>query len=79
MKQKLFTVYVFSKINTRRFFRDKLAIFFTILFPLIFLFVFGGIFGKGGDASFNVALINQSNSQFAKDYVKANPDIFKII
>lgn len=70
MKQKLFTVYVFSKINTRRFFRDKLAIFFTILFPLIFLFVFGGIFGKGGDASFNVALINQSNSQFAKDYVK---------
>src|SRR5437868_6165119 len=69
MKQKLFTVYVFTKVNTRRFFRDKTAIFFTVLFPLIFLFVFGGIFGKGGATSFNVALINQSSSQFAQTYV----------
>lgn len=70
MNKKLFTVYVFTKINTKRFFRDKLAIFFTIAFPLIFLFVFGGIFGNTGDASFNVGLINQSDSEFAESYVK---------
>ncbi len=70
MKQKLFTIYVFTKINTRRFFRDKTAIFFTVLFPLIFLFVFGGIFGKSSGGTFKVALINQSESQFAKEYVK---------
>lgn len=68
MKKKLFTVYVFAKINTRRFFRDKTAIFFTVLFPLIFLFVFGGIFGKSSGGSFKVAFINQSDSQFAKTY-----------
>lgn len=80
MKQKLFTVAVFTKINTRRFFRDKTAIFFTVLFPLIFLFVFGGIFGRSGDTSFNVALINQSKTEFANKYVteaKANK-LFKI-
>ncbi|MBP6041972.1 ABC transporter permease [Candidatus Saccharibacteria bacterium] len=70
MKSKLFTVYVFTKISTKRFFRDKLAIFFTIAFPLIFLFVFGGIFGNNSDASFNVAIINQSKSEFAKNFVK---------
>lgn len=70
MKRKLFTVYVFAKINTRRFFRDKTAIFFTVLFPLIFLFVFGGIFGKSNGGSFKVALINQSDSSFAKNYVE---------
>ncbi|HWB38668.1 MAG TPA: ABC transporter permease [Candidatus Saccharimonadales bacterium] len=70
MKRKLFTVYVFAKLNTRRFFRDRLALFFGILFPLIFLFVFGSISkGGSGGVSFNVALINQSHSTFAKQFV----------
>lgn len=70
LKQKLFTVYVFVKLTTRRFFRDKLAIFFVVLFPLIFLFVFGN-FNKGdNDISFNVAVVNQSQSQFAGEFVK---------
>lgn len=72
MKQSAFTVYVFFKINTRRFFRDKLAIFFTIGFPLIFLFVFGGLNSGDKDISFNVALINQSDSSFAKDFVSSS-------
>ncbi len=70
MNKKLFTVRVFAKLNTKRFFRDRLALFFGILFPLIFLFVFGGIFGHDSGTSFKVALINNSNSSFAKQYVK---------
>ena len=74
LKQQLNTVRVFVKLTTRRFFRDRLAIFFGVLFPLIFLFVFGS-FNKGGnDLSFNVAVINQSNSQFATDFVKQMKD-----
>jgi ABC-2 type transport system permease protein len=70
MKKKLFTVWVFARLNTRRFFRDRLALFFGILFPLIFLFVFGSI-SKGGSkgVSFNVALINQSRTAFASQVV----------
>lgn len=66
MKRSLFTVATFVKINTRRFFRDKLAIFFTIGFPLIFLFVFGSLNSGNGSVTFNVALINHSDTQFAK-------------
>lgn len=69
MPRSLFTVYIFARINTRRFFRDKLSIFFGVLFPLIFLFVFGGIFGNNDSASFRVALINDSESQFASQFV----------
>lgn len=80
-KKSLFTVRVFAKLNTRRFFRDRLALFFGILFPLIFLFVFGSISkGGGSGTSFNVAVINQSDSAFSKQYVKqlqANK-VFKI-
>ena len=68
MKRKLLTVFVFSKLNTRRFFRDRLALFFGILFPLIFLFVFGGI-SKGNNVSFHVAVVNESSSQSAQQFV----------
>ena len=74
MKGSLYTVFILFKINTRRFFRDKLAIFFTIGFPLIFLFVFGGLNSGNSDVSFNVAMINQSDSSFAKEFVKQSTD-----
>ena len=70
MKKKLLTVIVFTKLNTRRFFRDRLAIFFGILFPLIFLFVFGSLFGKStSNVSINVGLINQSKSPIASQLI----------
>lgn len=70
MNRSLFTVMTFVKINTRRFFRDKLAIFFTVGFPLIFLFVFGGLNSGNKDVSFNIALINNADSSYAKEFVK---------
>lgn len=74
LRRAFLPVLVFAKIDTRRLFRDKMAIFFTFLFPLIFLFIFGGIFGRSGDVSFNVALINQSDSKFSQDFVKQAKD-----
>jgi len=70
-KRSWFTVLTFVRINTKRFFRDKTAIFFTIGFPLIFLFVFGSLNGSNSSVSFNVALINNSDSSFAKDFAKS--------
>ena len=69
MNKSFFTVYMFSKLNTKRFFRDRLAIFFGVLFPLIFLFVFGSISGGSDGVSFRVAIINHSDSAFSKQYV----------
>lgn len=70
MNRSLYTVKTFVRINTKRFFRDKLALFFGIGFPLIFLFVFGSLNSGSKDLSFNVALINESQTSFATDFVK---------
>ena len=80
-KRPFYTVFTFAKLNTKRYFRDKTAIFFTVLFPLIFLFIFGGIFGKSGDVSFRIALINESTNQVATTFVdtaKEQTKLFKI-
>lgn len=80
MKQKLLPIITFAKIDIRRLFRDKVAIFFTFIFPLIFLFVFGGLFSNNSSMSFNVAVINHAQSDFSKQFVdNANKDqLFKI-
>ncbi|MBX4197227.1 ABC transporter permease [Candidatus Saccharibacteria bacterium] len=68
MPKWVFTILVFAKISIRRYFRDKVALFFTVLFPLIFLFVFGS-FSKNNDVSFHIGLVNQSHSQFSQKFV----------
>lgn len=70
MNKSLYTIITMAKINTRRVFRDKVALFFTIGFPLIFLFVFGGLNSGSSDISFKVAVINHSDSVSARDFVK---------
>ena len=80
MNKNFLPVFTFARIAIRRAFRDKTAIFFIFLFPLIFLFVFGGIFGKASTVTFKVALVNQSNTEFSKQFVDhlAKDKVFKI-
>ncbi len=65
---KLYTVWVFFVVNLKRVFRDRLALFFTFLFPLIFLFVFGSL-SSNNQISLRIGLINNSSTAFAKSYV----------
>jgi len=67
-QRKFFTVWTFFAINLRRVFRDRVALFFTFLFPLIFLFVFGSLSGHSG-VSLSVAIIDHSSSSYAKQFV----------
>lgn len=80
LQQRLWTVLVFTKLSTRRFFRDRLALFFGIIFPLIFLAVFGTISSGSGNPKFNVALLNQSDTAFAKTFSQqlTTGKIFKV-
>lgn len=68
-QKKLYTVWVVYLVNVRRVFRDRTALFWTFMFPLIFLFIFGGLFGHNQSVSFKVAIINKSSSSFAKRFV----------
>lgn len=52
----------------RRFFRDKTGLFFTFLFPLLFLFIFGYLNSGNDDLKFDVTLVNHAESAFAEDF-----------
>lgn len=80
MNKSFYTVSTFVKINTKRFFRDRLALFFSIVFPVIFLFVFGSLNSGSNNVSFRVALLNNSSSAFAKNFVSQTEksSIFKV-
>ena len=79
------SVLIYALTQIRRSFRDRTALFFTVLFPLIFLLIFGFIYGGGSSSSvtLNVALINRSKTQMAQEFVKQIKDrkdnTFKVI
>jgi ABC-2 type transport system permease protein len=79
-KKNLLPVTTFARIDIKRLFRDKVAIFFVFLFPLIFLLIFGSIFSGDTDVSFRVALINSSQTESAKQVETTirDTDIFQI-
>jgi ABC-2 type transport system permease protein len=68
VQKKFYTVWVFFVVNIKRLFRDRLALFFTFLFPLIFLFVFGSLNSGNNSVTLNVAIINGSHTLFAKQF-----------
>ena len=47
------------------FVRDRAALFWTLAFPLIFIFVFGLAFGRDQGASYNVGLVVADDSNLA--------------
>lgn len=79
-KKSILPITTFARIDIKRLFRDKVAIFFVFLFPLIFLIIFGSIFSGNNDVSFRVALINQSQNESAKQIETAirENEIFKV-
>jgi ABC-2 type transport system permease protein len=79
-RKAMLPVFVFARISVRRAFRDKTALFFIFLFPLIFLFVFGGIFGKSGGASFKVVVLDRAHTPFSQQFSQQLKDnkMFKV-
>jgi len=62
-------ILTYARTQIRAFFRDPVAMFFTILLPLIFLVVFGTIFG-GTPTNFRVAVIDRSGTEFAAAFIQ---------
>lgn len=66
--------FAITRAYIRRLFRDKTALFFTLIFPVIFLVIFGSLNSGGNNLNFNVAVLNQSETTFAKDFSKQLKD-----
>ena len=64
----------------RMFVRDKLALFWTIAFPLLFVFIFCGILGRNEELKLNVALVIEDSGPIVNQFVQGleKGKIFKI-
>lgn len=80
IRKQFLPVTTFARIDVKRLFRDKVAIFFVFFFPLIFLLIFGTIFSGDTGVSFRVAMLNESDTEFAAKFVEEskNNDVLEI-
>ncbi len=69
MKRYFQTIFRLSQTLAKAYFRDKVALFFTFVFPLIFLLVFGALNKHDKGVSFDLGIINQSDSAFSRQFV----------
>ena len=53
--------------NAKQFVREKAALFWTFLFPIFFILIFGAVFSGGDNISFNVGLVMEDNSTIAQN------------
>lgn len=60
--------------NLKMMVRGKQALFWALVFPLMFTVIFGFFFGSGNSSAGTVALINRSQSELAKNYENALRD-----
>ena len=67
--------------NAKQFVREKAALFWTFLFPIFFILIFGAVFsGSMDDVSFNVGLVVEDDSAIAQNMSAAMGQVtaFKI-
>jgi ABC-2 type transport system permease protein len=50
----------------KEFVRDRMAVFWTLAFPLVFIVMFGVLFSFGGDNQFDVGLVVQDEGESAQ-------------
>ena len=57
--------------SMKEFMRDRMAIFWTLGFPVMFILIFGVVFSGGDDISFPVALVNLDDGPIGSELVNA--------
>ncbi|MGO8949924.1 MAG: ABC transporter permease [Ktedonobacterales bacterium] len=70
------TIASLYRANIREFVRDRAALFWTFAFPLIFIILFGLIYGNSGTVSYNLVVVDHDNtasSQRLAEAFKAAP------
>jgi ABC-2 type transport system permease protein len=62
-------------------FKDKMAVFFTFIFPLVFAFFFGSIFagGGGGSNGLKIAVADLDNTETSQSFIKQLDDSDELV
>ena len=62
------TIFSLYFANLKEFMRDRGAIIWTLAFPLIFIVLFGVIFGGNSAPNYTVGIVNEDNGPSASSW-----------
>ena len=70
----------YLKLHSKSFLRSKSGVFFVILLPVLFMVIFGSIFGNSGESKATVAVQNLSGTNESWNVVKVinNTGVFQV-
>lgn len=59
------------KVYSRQFIRNKTGVFFTLIFPVILIIIFGAIFSGSSSGSINLYVQNLDNGPYSSSFLSA--------
>ncbi len=69
MRNYLRPIMIFTKANLLRFFRDKVYLFFMFILPVMFLFIFGMVYGNNF-STFKIAIFDEASTALSGQFVE---------
>jgi len=63
----MLTVFSLYQASLKEFVRDRLALFWTLAFPILFIVLFGIIFSGSGSPSYTVGVVNQDQGPVGQE------------
>ena len=67
----MYALLTLTRANVKSFVRDRAALFWTIAFPVLFIVLFGTLFGGGGSADYRLGWVDQDGSPAALQLQRA--------
>jgi ABC-2 type transport system permease protein len=67
--------FTFTIMNLKMYLRDVQMVFWTMMFPIILMSLLGVAFGAIGDVTFNVAIIDNDDSETSKMFIDTLKDV----
>jgi len=60
----------FVRASLKMTYREKIAMFWLFMFPLLLILLFGAIFGSSGQTNISIGIVNLDNSRVTREIVK---------
>jgi ABC-2 type transport system permease protein len=69
------TLKLLTIANVKSLVRDRAALFWTLVFPVMFVFLFGWIFGGSGDTKISVGIVDEDMTVVSQQLTSAFSDV----
>src|SRR5579872_5215649 len=69
MRKDLLQLKSLTVASLKMYYRNTVAIFFSLFIPIFIIVIFGVILGNGNNTKYDLGIADQANNSYSKDFI----------